>query len=688
MALTAFIAISATFGAKAQWTTSGSVVYYTGGNVGIGTTTPTQVLDVNGSLNISSTGKLRIGTSVFAGISGTNSTNLGVQAGNSNTSAQSTFVGYRAGYVVSSGNYNTMVGSNSGRAVTTGAQNTMIGYLAGYSASTSSFNTIIGSNSGYSATSSNNTMVGQKSGFATTSGGSNTFLGFQAGDANTTGSNNTYIGSNADGSATITNATAIGANSSVTQSNSLILGNNANVGIGTSAPSQKLHVVGSSYITGAFRDSSNDPGSTGEVLVSTATGTDWASVCELVADCDPAVLGGWGYDSVAAAVESNMMISGFQADLLFGAPSIDYAGTTGSDTRVFYESGTGSFRAGVANDNSWNNGNLGVASAGFNTNTRAAGNSSTAFGFNTTATTFGMMAMGQYNIGSGDSPSAWSPTDPVLEIGNGTSSTARSNALTILKNGNMGLGGSAPSFRLQLSTNSAAKPGSSTWTVSSDARLKKNIEPYKEGLDVVKKIEPVTYNYTGEAEMPTDERFVGTLAQDIEKVAPHMIKDWQYRDLKGNVTDYKAVDYNAMMFMFVNAIKELDEKNTRLEERLDAMEKEQREQGRMVTDLLNSSGSGKAVGGIRQDRKMSLAPNPADERITVTLEGKGMDGSGAVMFDVIDQNGRLVMQLQATGCDDICKVDVNTGSLPVGQYFLLAREGGAVSTTARFAVSR
>lgn len=681
------IAASNPVGVRAQWTTSGSVIYYNAGNVGLGTTTPTQVLDVNGSLNIASTGKLRIGTSVFAGTSGTNSTNLGIQAGNSNSSLQSTFVGYRAGYVSTSGNYNTMLGAQCGRLNTTGTYNVYVGYTAGYSGVSASYNTLVGTQAGYPATSANNSMLGYRSGYATTSGGNNTFLGYQAGDANTTGSSNTYVGYNADGSATVTNATAIGANASVTQSNSLILGNSANVGIGTSAPTQKLHLVGNSYITGAYYDSSNDPGSLAQVLVSTATGTDWASVCDLVADCDPAALGGWGYDSVAAAVESAMMVGGVEADLLFGAPSIDFAGSSTDASRMFYESNTGSFRAGVANDNSWNNGNLGLASAAFNMNTKASGQLSAAFGLNTVAASYGAVVMGQNNAGLGESLTSWTATDPVFEIGNGTSPTARSNAMTLLKNGNMGLGTNAPAYRLQLSINSAAKPGSTGWTVPSDERLKTKVQPFKDGLDVVKRINPVSYNYNGAAEMPTDERFVGTLAQNLEQVAPYMVKDWQYRDQKGNTTDYKAVDYNAMMFMLVNAIKELDEKNAKLEQRLDAIEKEQREQGRVVADILNSTG-GRASSGLRQDRKMSLAPNPTDERLTVMLEGKGVDGSGAVIFDVIDQNGRVVLQLQAAGCDDVCKVDINTGSLPVGQYFLLAREGGAVSTTARFAVSR
>jgi len=48
-----------------------------------------------------------------------------------------------------------------------------------------------------------------------------------------------------------------------------------NVGIGTTSPSQKLHVSGNLRVTGAYYDSNNSPGTANQVLVSTATGTDW-----------------------------------------------------------------------------------------------------------------------------------------------------------------------------------------------------------------------------------------------------------------------------------------------------------------------------------------------------------------------------------------------------------------------------
>jgi hypothetical protein len=53
---------------------------------------------------------------------------------------------------------------------------------------------------------------------------------------------------------------------------------NTNLGIGTNAPSQKLHVFGNARVTGAYYDSTNSPGTSGQVLSSTATGTDWITI--------------------------------------------------------------------------------------------------------------------------------------------------------------------------------------------------------------------------------------------------------------------------------------------------------------------------------------------------------------------------------------------------------------------------
>ena len=83
---------------------------------------------------------------------------------------------------------------------------------------------------------------------------------------------------------------------------------------------------------------------------------------------------------------------------------------------------------------------------------------------------------------------------------------------------NVGLGITGPTYQLQLSTDSAAKPGTNTWTVASDARIKTDIRPFTDGLNTILGINPVWYKYNGLGGFTADGKDnVGVIAQDIEK---------------------------------------------------------------------------------------------------------------------------------------------------------------------------
>ncbi len=82
----------------------------------------------------------------------------------------------------------------------------------------------------------------------------------------------------------------------------------------------------------------------------------------------------------------------------------------------------------------------GYASFTGNIMTTASGDGSAAFGYNTTAAAGASFAVGAYNVGGGD-PSNWIATDPIFEVGNG-SSEATSDALVVYKDGNAAFQGS------------------------------------------------------------------------------------------------------------------------------------------------------------------------------------------------------------------------------------------------------
>ncbi|MDO7851772.1 tail fiber domain-containing protein, partial [Hymenobacter convexus] len=182
----------------------------------------------------------------YANTRGYNNQFEGFQAGYSNTTGfTNQFSGYTSGYSNTAGNFNQFSGFESGYSNTTGSNNQFDGYDSGYSNTTGSNNQFDGYHSGYSnTTGTNNLFVGNVSGAGTTTGSNNVYVGYFAGSSNLTGSNNTVLGYNSGGGTALTNATALGANVTLAQSNTVVLGNGASVGIGTSTPTQKLDVDG------------------------------------------------------------------------------------------------------------------------------------------------------------------------------------------------------------------------------------------------------------------------------------------------------------------------------------------------------------------------------------------------------------------------------------------------------------
>jgi len=106
------------------------------------------------------------------------------------------------------------------------------------------------------------------------------------------------------------------------------------VGIGTSTPSQKLHVDGAARVTGGYYDSSNSPGTSGQVLSSNGSSTSWIDGSAI-----PGTISGSGLaDRVVRWTGSNTITSSSIRD---NGTNVGIGQSTAGDENLTVGSGTG-----------------------------------------------------------------------------------------------------------------------------------------------------------------------------------------------------------------------------------------------------------------------------------------------------------------------------------------------------------
>ena len=174
--------------------------------------------------------------------------------------------------------------------------------------------------------------------------------------------------------------------------------------------------------------------------------------------------------------------------------------------------------------------------------TNAVGLYSTSMGSYTTARDYSSLVIGRYNLtgteGNSGSPTGFFTANNAFVIGNGTADNARSDAFIVKFSGDTTI------------NNDLTVSGDVV--VSSDARLKSNIVSLGSTLSRLLLIDGKSYTMKKGGKQK-----IGVLAQDIQKVFPELVTS--------DDKEMLAVNYQGLVPVLINALKEQDDKISRLE---------------------------------------------------------------------------------------------------------------------------
>ncbi len=404
---------------------------------------------------------------------------------------------------------NTFLGESAGRYATNSSHNVYIGKSSGSNNSDGGDNAFMGTNSGQNNLGSCNTFIGSSSGGNGTGSGSfNTYLGYLSGAYTSTGSYNVMLGDRA------------GYN---------LRGGNSNVSVGYRAGYQNQAGIGNVFI--GNETGFNETGSNKLYIDNSSTAT-------------PLIYGDFSSDAltVNGTLTSTGNITGNGTSLRLSTNP----GTGTTPTNYFYQGLTGSTaksNAFTVHDAMWVTNN-----AFFDANMTVSGVLDINGTSDQAIKVDGLEALWLGQNASSQNYFSW---------GYGALYNYFADRITI--------GNTAYNSSYVLYVNGSAF-ATGSWS-SSDKRFKKNISGINGALDKIARINGVSYSWRSDEfkEKGFDEgTHYGVIAQDLEEVVPEAVKT----DSEG----YKAVAYDELIPILIEAVKELKAENDLLKKRIGAVE--------------------------------------------------------------------------------------------------------------------
>jgi hypothetical protein len=414
---------------------------------------------------------------------------------------RNTFLGINSGTASPNGfaTDNSFFGFNTGSVNTTGAFNTFFGSRAGQANTDGGENTFLGAEAGETnSTGDGNTFVGRSAGRVNVGGDNNTFVGATAGDANTSGSDNSFFGRAAGGA----NTTGV---------------QNAFFG----------RLAGQSNVAGNNNTF-------------------------------------FGFEAGKANTTNNNSFFGTQSGLVntSGTANAFFGFGSGAENTIGSDNSFFGVNTGRGNTEGARNTFIGRVAGRFNT----TGFENTYIGYNTAASSI----TGNNNIAIGASANVSDGLSFATVIGSGASVTSSNTVVigrgadTVRVNGTFRAAGTAHftnDVHINLTGSGNTNGEQVCWDTGTDRimdcvssiRYKTNVETIDSGLDLVKRLRPVFFDWK-----LSGKRSIGFIAEEVDEVEPRLAT-------RSKTNEVRGVNYDSISAVLVSAVKEQQTQIERLE---------------------------------------------------------------------------------------------------------------------------